>query len=174
GWASAAARARTIRAGDIPPWPAGPESRRVSTLLLLPARRPGRQLDAERSAGLARPAAHGLALQARVPRDAAVLAGAALLHRERRRRGPPAEAPRAGRDPDDARVPGALARLASVDGPRRVLARRRAGAGARLRQRRRSAGAPVVRDGAGGTRRRLERRRAQLGRIQPGPHRGAG
>src|SRR5262249_61249508 len=136
GWARAAARARTIRAGDIPPRPAGAEPRRVSPLLFLAARGPGRPLDAERGAGLARPAAHGLALQARVPRDAAVLAGAAPLHRERRRRRPPAEAPRAGRDPDDARVPGALARLASVDGPRRVLSRRRARAGARPRERR--------------------------------------
>src|SRR5262252_9929257 len=119
-----ARRARTVRAGDLSPRPSGPESRRISPLLLLAARGPGRQLDAKRGAGLARPAAHGLALQARVPRDTPVLACPPVLDRQRRRRRPPAEAPRAGRDPDDARVPGTFARLAGVDRPRRVLARR--------------------------------------------------
>src|SRR5262249_4185695 len=71
--------AGTIRAGDVSPRPSGPESRRISPLLLLAARGPGRQLDAKRGAGLARPAAHGLALQARVPRDTPVLACAPVL-----------------------------------------------------------------------------------------------
>src|SRR6266403_3379401 len=85
------------------------EPRRVPPLLFFPVRGAGRKLDAERGAGLARPAAHELALQTRPPGDAPVLAGAALFHRQWRGGRPSAEAAAAGRHPDDARVPGIAA-----------------------------------------------------------------
>src|SRR5439155_11274912 len=128
-------------ADGVPSQPAGAEPPGLSPLLLLSVRGADRKLDAERGAGLARPAAHELPVQARAPGDAPFLTGPALLDRERRRGGPSAEAPAARRDPDDARAPGVAARAAGGHRSRGVLARRNAGAGARLRQRRGPPGA---------------------------------
>src|SRR5439155_17215201 len=136
-------------ADGVPSQPAGAEPPGLSPLLLLSVRGADRKLDAERGAGLARPAAHELPVQARAPGDASVLTGPALLDRERCRGGSSAEASPARRDPDDARAPGPAARPAGGYRSRGVLARGHVGSGARLRQRRGPAGAPVVRDGAG-------------------------
>ncbi len=63
--------------------------------------------------------------------------------------------------------------LIAVLGVARDLARLRAGFRVRHRRGVRRAGPPVLRLGDGRRRRRDERRRAQLGGLQPGPHPGA-
>src|SRR2546429_9665561 len=123
---------------------AGVKSPRLSPLLrrAAPGTRGG--LDADGRAGVARAAAHGLALQARAHLDPAVLADPHVLPRRWRGRRPAAEARAARHHADDARLPGPAARGARLDGPGPVRARRRARPCSRLRECRRPARPAVV------------------------------
>ena len=172
--ASGGTRARRDRGARFPR-PARTEPHRLSALLPLPVRGAGRQLDAEPSRR------RGWSFSSRTRRFASgcsrrsssrpccsspSLSGAVADRLPKRRLLIATQTTLA--------CQGLLLALLVATGPRGVLARGSCWARPGLRQRRRSAGAPVLPDRDGRPGRRVERRRPQLRRVQPRPDRRAG
>ena len=123
---------------------------------------------------LARPPADGLAVQARASRHAPVRPDPAPLPVRGGDRRSLVAARSADRLPGGPRMPGVGARAPGRHRPRPLLADRHALARHRARPRARRPGPAVVRDAARRTGGPRERRRAQLGVVQHGAHRGSG